>query len=51
MRDPQGIGMLLLKMTGNSIRFRRVALMTIFDQPIENVCEVEPGSAMVEERW
>ena len=49
MRDPQGIRPCYYFQNDEVIAFasERVALMTIFDQPIENVCEVEPGSAMV----
>lgn len=49
MRDPQGIRPCYYFQNEEVIAFasERVALMTIFDQPIENVCEVEPGSAMV----
>ncbi len=49
MRDPQGIRPCYYFHNDEVIAFasERVALMTIFDQPIENVCEVEPGSAMV----
>ena len=49
MRDPQGIRPCYYFQSDEVIAFasERVALMTIFDQPIENVCEVKPGSAMV----
>jgi len=49
MRDPQGIRPCYYFQNDEVIAFasERVALMTIFDQPIENVREVEPGSATV----
>lgn len=49
MRDPQGIRPCYYFQNEEVIAFasERVALMTIFDQPIENVCELEPGSATV----
>ena len=49
MRDPQGIRPCYYFQNEEVIAFasERVALMTIFDQPIENVCEVEPGTATV----
>lgn len=49
MRDPQGIRPCFYFQNDEVIAFasERVALMTIFDQPIENVCEVEPGTATV----
>ena len=49
MRDPQGIRPCFYFQNEEVIAFasERVALMTIFDQPIENVCEVEPGTATV----
>jgi len=49
MRDPQGIRPCYYFQNDEVIAFasERVALMTIFDQPIENVCEVEPGTATV----
>lgn len=49
MRDPQGIRPCYYFQNDEVIAFasERVALMTIFDQPIENVCELEPGSATV----
>jgi len=49
MRDPQGIRPCFYFQNDEVIAFasERVALMTIFDQPIENVREVEPGNAMI----
>ncbi|MBL6919885.1 MAG: amidophosphoribosyltransferase [Puniceicoccaceae bacterium] len=49
MRDPQGIRPCYYFQNDEVIAFasERVALMTIFDQPIENVCDVEPGTATV----
>jgi len=49
MRDPQGIRPCFYFQNDEVIAFasERVALMTIFNQPIENVCEVEPGTATV----
>ena len=49
MRDPQGIRPCFYFQNDEVIAFasERVALMTIFDQPIENVREVEPGCATV----
>jgi amidophosphoribosyltransferase len=49
MRDPQGIRPCFYFQNDEVIAFasERVALMTIFDQPIENVREVEPGTAIV----
>lgn len=49
MRDPQGIRPCFYFHNEEVIAFasERVALMTIFDQPIENVHELEPGSATV----
>ncbi|MDQ8192867.1 amidophosphoribosyltransferase [Coraliomargarita sp. SDUM461004] len=52
MRDPQGIRPCFYFQNDEVIAFasERVALMTIFDQPIENVREVEPGCATVVKR-
>ena len=49
MRDPQGIRPCFYFQNEEVIAFasERVALMTIFDQLIENVSEVPPGDAMV----
>jgi amidophosphoribosyltransferase len=49
MRDPQGIRPCYYFQDDEVIAFasERVALMTIFNQPIENVREVEPGTATV----
>lgn len=49
MRDPQGIRPCYYFQDEEVIAFasERVALMTIFNQPIENVCEIEPGTATV----
>lgn len=49
MRDPQGIRPCFYFQNDEVIAFasERVALMTIFDQPIENVREVEPGNVVV----
>ncbi len=49
MRDPQGIRPCFYFRNDEVVAYasERVALMTIFDQPIENVCELEPGTAMV----
>jgi amidophosphoribosyltransferase len=49
MRDPQGIRPCFYFQNDEVIAFasERVALMTIFNQPIENVRELEPGSATV----
>lgn len=49
MRDPQGIRPCYYFQNDEVIAFasERVALMTIFNQPIENVREVEPGTATV----
>jgi len=49
MRDPQGIRPCFYFQNDEVVAYasERVALMTIFDQPIENVCELEPGTAMV----
>ncbi|MDP4610703.1 MAG: amidophosphoribosyltransferase [Opitutales bacterium] len=49
MRDAQGIRPCFYFQNDEVIAFasERVALMTIFDQPIENVCELEPGTATV----
>ncbi|MDG1241778.1 MAG: amidophosphoribosyltransferase [Opitutae bacterium] len=49
MRDPQGIRPCFYFQNDEVVAYasERVALMTIFDQPIENVCELEPGAAMV----
>ena len=52
MRDPQGIRPCFYFQNDEVIAFasERVALMTIFNQPIENVCELEPGTATVIKR-
>ena len=49
MRDPRGIRPCFYFQNDEVIAFasERVALMTIFDQPIENVREVEPGTVVV----
>ncbi len=49
MRDPKGIRPCFYFQNDEVIAFasERVALMTIFDQPIENVQELEPGTATV----
>lgn len=49
MRDPQGIRPCFYFQNDEVVAFasERVALMTIFDQAIENVREVEPGTAIV----
>ena len=49
MRDPKGIRPCFYFQNDEVIAFasERVALMTIFDQPIDNVCELEPGTATV----
>ena len=49
LRDPQGIRPWYYFQDEEVIAFasERVALMTIFNQPIENVCELEPGTATV----
>lgn len=49
MRDARGIRPCYYFQNDEVIAFasERVALMTIFDQPIENVCELEPGTATV----
>ncbi|MFP4068929.1 MAG: amidophosphoribosyltransferase [Opitutales bacterium] len=49
MRDPQGIRPCHYFQNDEIIAFasERVALMTIFDQPREKVCEVAPGTAIV----
>ncbi|MGJ8651887.1 MAG: amidophosphoribosyltransferase [Opitutaceae bacterium] len=49
MRDPQGIRPCFYFQNDEVVAFasERVALMTIFDQPIENVKELEPGTATV----
>lgn len=49
LRDPQGIRPCYYFQDEEVIAFasERVALMTIFNQPIENVCELEPGTATV----
>ena len=49
MRDPQGIRPCFYFQNDEVIAFasERVALMTIFNQPIENVSELEPGTATV----
>jgi amidophosphoribosyltransferase len=49
MRDPQGIRPCFYFQNDEVIAFasERVALMTIFDQPIENVKELDPGTATV----
>jgi amidophosphoribosyltransferase len=49
MRDPQGIRPCYYFQNDEVIAFasERVALMTIFNQSIENVCELEPGTATV----
>ncbi len=49
MRDPQGIRPCFYFQNDEVIAFasERVALMTIFNQPIENVNELEPGTATV----
>jgi len=49
MRDPQGIRPCFYFQNDEVIAFasERVALMTIFNQPIENVCELQPGTATV----
>lgn len=49
MRDPQGIRPCFYFQNDEVVAYasERVALMTIFNQPIENVCELEPGTAMV----
>lgn len=49
MRDPQGIRPCFYFQNDEVVAFasERVALMTIFNQPIENVLEVEPGTATV----
>ena len=49
MRDPQGIRPCFYFQNEEVIAFasERVALMTIFNQPIENVCELQPGTATV----
>lgn len=49
MRDPRGIRPCYYFQNDEVIAFasERVALMTIFDQPFENVREVEPGTVIV----
>ena len=49
MRDPRGIRPCFYFQNDEVIAFasERVALMTIFNQPIENVCELQPGIASV----
>jgi amidophosphoribosyltransferase len=49
MRDPRGIRPCYYFQNDEVIAFasERVALMTIFNQPIERVCELEPGTATV----
>lgn len=49
MRDPRGIRPCYYFQNDEVIAFasERVALMTIFDQPFENVREVEPGCVIV----
>ncbi len=49
MRDPQGIRPCYYFQDDEVIAFasERVALMTIFNQSAENVCELEPGTATV----
>lgn len=49
MRDPQGIRPCFYIQNDEVLAFasERVALMTIFNQPTENVREVEPGTATV----
>jgi amidophosphoribosyltransferase len=49
MRDPRGIRPCFYFQNDEVIAFasERVALMTIFNQPIERVCELEPGTATV----
>ena len=49
MRDPQGIRPCYYFQNDEVVAYasERVALMTIFDQPIDNVRELEPGTAMV----
>ena len=49
MRDPQGIRPCFYFQNDEvvAVASERVALMTIFDQPIEAVKELEPGAAMV----
>ena len=49
MRDPQGIRPCFYFQNDEVIAFasERVALMTIFNQPVENVKELEPGTATV----
>ena len=49
MRDPHGIRPCFYFQNEEVIAFasERVALMTIFNQPIESVCELQPGTATV----
>ena len=49
MRDPRGIRPCFYFQDDEVVAFasERVALMTIFNQPIEKVCELEPGTATV----
>ena len=49
MRDPHGIRPCFYFQNEEVIAFasERVALMTIFHQPIESVCELQPGTATV----
>ena len=49
MRDPQGIRPCFYFKNDEVVAFasERVALMTIFNQPIETINELEPGTAMV----
>ncbi len=49
MRDPRGIRPCFYFQDEEVVAFasERVALMTIFNQPIEKVCELEPGTATV----
>lgn len=49
MRDPQGIRPCFYFQDEELVAFasERVALMTIFDQPIEKIKEITPGTAMV----
>ena len=49
IRDPQGIRPCYYFQNDEVVAYasERVALMTIFDQPIDNVRELEPGTAMV----
>ncbi|WP_269525339.1 class II glutamine amidotransferase [Coraliomargarita parva] len=49
MRDPRGIRPCFYFQNDEIIAFasERVALMTIFNQPQESVCELDPGTAIV----